>query len=363
MAGDSGSLARLAAARQLAPPQAPAVGYHRRVRWPARLLVVVAAAVCAQSCGAILGIPDRETDPNLVCAGPDDCACVAPFADCDSPDVCDVDTRTDPMNCGACGVDCEGEPCVDGQCGCIAPFDNCEDPASCSIDTSSDPQHCGACGVDCNGYPCDAGVCGCDQLPCKLVGPQCGCGAAQACGIGPVSADNPTGRVCEQAGDVEEGEPCGGVARCAAGLICMPASDSTNACRRFCDADDLCLSGELGQPSCGVTLEYDSMDVPDALVCSDDCDPFDDVGCPDDGKCLLVGGDDGDPRGYTFCNTTGPGSVGDPCTTALDCGSGMICNAGNMQCSRLCSDQHPCGGGDTCDPVIVVGTLEVGVCI
>jgi hypothetical protein len=48
-------------------------------------------------------------------------ACSPHFADCDG-DVrngCETDLRDDPLNCGACGVHCdgvEGQPCIDGRC-------------------------------------------------------------------------------------------------------------------------------------------------------------------------------------------------------------------------------------------------------
>lgn len=47
--------------------------------------------------------------------------CVRGFADCngDPADGCEVDLRSHPGNCGACGHECDlraGQPCVEGQC-------------------------------------------------------------------------------------------------------------------------------------------------------------------------------------------------------------------------------------------------------
>ena len=45
--------------------------------------------------------------------------CAADHADCDlvAANGCEVDTQSDAQNCGACGLVCDGQPCVRGVCG------------------------------------------------------------------------------------------------------------------------------------------------------------------------------------------------------------------------------------------------------
>jgi hypothetical protein len=305
-------------ARSGATPRA-ASATIARVRRPLRLLGPAAAIlVCAASCEAILDIPERETAPNLVCSGPDDCSCQAPFADCREADVCDVDTRSDATNCGACGVNCLDQACVEGACAC-------------------------------------------NQAPCKLVAPQCGCDEGLACAITEPTADNPMGRACEPAGTLGLGAPCG-VELCAPGLLCIPDSDSGASCRVFCDSDEACSAGTLGQPGCGVTLTSGGVSVPEATVCSDDCDPVDDVGCADDAQCRIVDGVQDDQRWFTVCGKRGAVGLDMPCELNSECGSGLVCVASTGQCRPLCSSAQPCARGEECAPIGTVGTLPIGLC-
>jgi hypothetical protein len=64
----------------------------------------------------------------------------------------------DPLNCGACGLQCPvGQGCVNGACICPGGLTDCQDVC---VDTSTDPSNCGACGVTCPaGVACVAGSC------------------------------------------------------------------------------------------------------------------------------------------------------------------------------------------------------------
>lgn len=87
-------------------------------------------------------------------------------AACDSEcsGVC-VDTLSDNLNCGACGLVCEVNfACQVGSCVRIA----CEgELALCGedcFDTTNDPDHCGMCGMACGAtYVCEASACGCSE--------------------------------------------------------------------------------------------------------------------------------------------------------------------------------------------------------
>lgn len=113
----------------------------------------------------------------------------------DAP-ACALDTRNDPMNCGACGRVCRfagaRARCVLGGCvfdGCLPGYANCnfhtED--GCEIRTDTDNRHCGACGRACaQGQLCGRGVCGstcggnglyeCDGLCRDLTSDDANCG-------------------------------------------------------------------------------------------------------------------------------------------------------------------------------------------
>ncbi len=76
---------------------------------------------------------------------------------------------TDPATCGAACTPCPAPPnatatCVAGACGlsCAAGFDNCNaNPVDgCEIAITNDPLNCGGCGVSCNGGACNNGICG-----------------------------------------------------------------------------------------------------------------------------------------------------------------------------------------------------------
>lgn len=103
-------------------------------------------------------------------------ACVTGFQDCDGKfaNGCEVDTRGDSANCGACGTTCPAPAhatpsCAGGKCSstCNAGFGNCDHSADGSCETNvagSDAMNCGGCGVTCLGdatttRACQAGAC------------------------------------------------------------------------------------------------------------------------------------------------------------------------------------------------------------
>ena len=121
---------------------------------------------CAMPCPARAGA--TATCANGVCGY----ACASGLADCDANGAngCEVDTRADSSNCGACGTRCvlagtTSVRCSAGACQvetCAANRGDCDRVASngCESDLLADASNCGACGVACGaGRACQAGVC------------------------------------------------------------------------------------------------------------------------------------------------------------------------------------------------------------
>jgi len=161
------------------------------------------AGICGLSCAAGEGNCDGDSstgcetnlrttadhcgDCNTACSLPNavsNCAggicrvesCVAPFDDCngDPADGCEVNTKKDVDNCGACAAKpCPtlngAAYCSDGQCGltCAENFADCDEKPGngCEKDVSRDISNCGGCGKACTASAgktawCRKGQCG-----------------------------------------------------------------------------------------------------------------------------------------------------------------------------------------------------------
>jgi hypothetical protein len=113
-------------------------------------------------------------------------SCNSGYKDCDmkASNGCEVNTATDPGNCGGCGNACDApnavSGCVDSTCtvaSCEGQFRHCVDGADgCETDTSSSIQHCGSCtgtcskagatSASCTKGACDAPACDSSHLNC-----------------------------------------------------------------------------------------------------------------------------------------------------------------------------------------------------
>lgn len=118
------------------------------------------------SCGSLCRAPVNPADSAWTCGplvSPPNtdwmCAtaactqqCKPGFGDCNKifcTDGCEIDLKTDPQNCGACGTKCDAnQQCVDGACLCPAGTRRCGDGC---VDVNVDPRNCGACGMRCGG--------------------------------------------------------------------------------------------------------------------------------------------------------------------------------------------------------------------
>lgn len=115
--------------------------------------------------------PTPERAASITCAASVcDFACMTGFANCDgeASTGCNINTVSDPMNCGGCTTACGGGEAVWGceasactVASCNMNFDDCDgvDSTGCEADLRADTDNCGTCGVVCGGGECIGGVC------------------------------------------------------------------------------------------------------------------------------------------------------------------------------------------------------------
>jgi len=208
--------------------------------------------------------------------------CTAGFADCNNRvvDGCEVSTRTDIANCGACGQRCNlanaSPACSTSVCtvaACLGTFGDCDgtDSNGCETNLQTSTAHCGTCGRVCsfaNGVAgctagactlasCNAGFADCDMNPangcetdlntalgsCGACGRSCsfanatavcrsGTCALGACNAGFADCDNNPANGCETntGNDVNN---CG-----ACGRACSTNACTTGVCDRGGDGAD-----------------------------------------------------------------------------------------------------------------------------
>lgn len=135
----------------------------------------------AQNCGGC-GI---TCDPGQICAKDPDsnqlkCRCSPGQTLCG--DNC-VDLVSDISNCGGCGISCVSTwvhgmgVCLYGSCAleCTHGYDDCNhDPSDdCETNVRSDPNNCGGCGIHCSkDQACIGGRCAVEPCPDAGTGPQ-----------------------------------------------------------------------------------------------------------------------------------------------------------------------------------------------
>lgn len=126
-------------------------------------------------------------------------ACNPGFQNCNNqhPDGCEIDTKSDPLNCGTCNLQCNvangTAGCSNSQCtvaSCNASFANCDGlyANGCEKDLANDVANCGTCGNNCNAT-CAGNV----------LATTCGGGSCQitACAPGKYNIDGVCSTGCE----------------------------------------------------------------------------------------------------------------------------------------------------------------------
>ncbi|MFI5298457.1 MAG: hypothetical protein ACHREM_10185, partial [Polyangiales bacterium] len=202
-------------------------------------------------------------------------ACAPGFADCNllAADGCEVNLKTNGLNCGTCGNICTGnnaaEACVAGSCSvtaCTAPWADCNGLASdgCETDTSSSTNNCSACADKC--APANAaGACVTSACTIGTCNP-----GYQDCDTNPVNG-------CEinTAGDASNCGTCGNLCTYPnAGALCTAGVCGLGACNagfQNCNA--------IASDGCE---DYVPSDPLNCGACGHDCNtvyPHSNVGC------------------------------------------------------------------------------------
>ncbi len=198
-------------------------------------VTVASCGVCGNACVTSNATPGCTGGSCAVAS------CNAGFADCNmrSGDGCEISTRTDATNCGACGSACSltnaVPACVASACAvatCATGFGDCDDMAAngCEVDLRSTVTSCGVCGRACS-FPNAAASCAmgtCAMGACNAGFADCNMSALDGCEVDTrINASNcgTCGRACSFAN---------AAASCVAGACAMGAC---NAAFADCDSN------------------------------------------------------------------------------------------------------------------------------
>lgn len=197
----------------------------------------------------------------------------------------------------------------------------------------------------------DAGMCA--RTPCSIL-PQCGCEGTPTTPVCDLDFDNLAGGDTRCRADTFHGgesTACTRPSTCAAGHLCV------GRCARYCDDDDDC-PGPGGL--CILPVLFQNVPIPGVKICTTDCSPMDaaSAACPAGWGCHLYQEGDGARRWLTNCDPPPAmgGALGDACTRAQDCASGLDCVNDGTGMGRRCRPYCTCPGGDCTMGVCPAGT-------
>ncbi|NMB74434.1 MAG: S8 family serine peptidase [Myxococcales bacterium] len=185
-------------------------------------------------CGVVCGYPHMDSQ----CVGgtcQPGTSCLAGWGDCDgvATNGCETDLTSSAQHCSACGSACTYDHasgvCNNGTCelgNCASGYANCNDSPSdgCEVQTSTDPQNCGSCGNVCT---LDHASAGCAAGECRVA----------SCEVGWGDCDHAAANGCEQP-VVDDPANCG-----ACGRTCNSLPHATGHCEGVDCAIDSCATG------------------------------------------------------------------------------------------------------------------------
>lgn len=310
-----------------------------------------ACGTCDNDCTLLLEADLHATDVGCARGGCVITSCDVGWADCDGDfeNGCEVDTTSDPTQCGGCagrgGVDCNAEyvngtgACVESKCefaGCEPEFGDCNVDAGagragdgCETSIRFNDEHCGGCDIACETGPGTlSNNCGGDGATCQ---PRCAsdfgdCNddPADGCETDTQSSDGHCGACGAECEDLNADNSC-------VGGVCVPDCDTGF---ESCDGDprDGCEQSTRTVQHCGGCGESCSSEggaIPACSTgkCTVTCEgPFDD--CNDE---------DAERDGCETNTNTNPAHCGG-CNQA--CGTAHVDELGcvNGSCTPVCDD-------------------------
>jgi hypothetical protein len=211
----------------------------------------------------------------------------------------------------------------------------CPDNFVCDLlDNRCYPPDAGPVAPVCDSVTPDASTCPRPAASGEACNPTCSTGCT--CGWCGVNSSSAVACLKGTPGSAAEGMTCdpSKTADCAPGLYCR-AECGAGRCYKFCDTGDDC--GRTA--SCSFSVPGTSI-----LLCSNNCDPIKQTGCPSGYGCY--------PSQATGeCDCAGTGQIGTTCGSALDCVPGTTCIGTKMNptCQKICGSNADCGGMGTCN--------------
>jgi hypothetical protein len=288
---------------------------------------------------------------------------------------CEVHSDVDTANCGSCGHGCVipngAAACQGGMClvaTCNTGFANCDmNPANgCEVNTTSNPANCGGCGMGCT---IPNGVAGCAGSMCTV----------GSCAQGYDDCDHQVANGCEVHTGVDTAN-CG-----TCGNVCNLANATQQCTNGTCTVGG-CTPGHqncdnLPADGCEVDTNNDPLN---CGACNHQCFVANGVAGCSAGQCTVAscnsGFGDCNNLSQDGCETNLTNSLGNCGTCGNNCQTscttnvtGSTCNSGSCQITgctanhfdidQVCSDGCECttaGTSSSCVSPSSLGTLQVG---
>ncbi len=282
--------------------------------------------------------------------------CDAGYLDCGAGSGCETNKTNDPNNCGGCGVVCSSQnmqtrTCGSGTCDgtCATGFADCANGKQvdgCEVNTVTDPNNCGACGKKCADLP-------------QVATATCASSACVISTCDPNFADC-TGGVADgcETNTSTSASHCGGCNMpCSSNHIASP-SCSGGSCNGACDSGFADCDGNKRTNGCEADLNNS---VTTCGGCGNNCNNLvvnvvGTVGCAT-GACTYTGSC---AAGWGDCD----GNKANGCETNLNT-TPAHCNACNNACTAPSGGTPTCTGGlcdFTCAPKKRCGDVCADCC-